>query len=452
MEPLEPKLQLEIQQRLEQRLKLLPQLWQSLHLLQLPMMQLKEYLEQEFEQNPLLELDEKNKTISEEEIEPLEEEAWWVRTGREKRDPDEEKKRQYLESLITKTETLQEHLIKQLHLQDLNEEEIKIGEELIGNIDDDGYLRIDIAEISRKFKIKKEKIEKILTVIQTFDPPGVGARNLAECLKIQLHIKGIDNETLDLIVDNFLPELGKREFHLIAKKLKIKEEKLERFLALLKTLEPKPGRNYAQAGNWYAIPEVFIEEDENGEYCIKVNEAEMPRIRINKYYMKLLQNPTTPKETKKYIRNKIKQAKELLQAFEQRNKTIVKIVEFIIQHQRDFLKKGKTYLKPLKLKDVAQATGLDESTVSRAIHGKYIDTPMGIFELKEFFSTDIGGISADHIKQKIREIIEAENPKNPLTDKEIADILSQEGIKIARRTVLKYREEMRILPSKLRRR
>jgi RNA polymerase sigma-54 factor len=441
---------LEIRQKLEQRLKLLPQLWQSLHLLQLPVMQLKEYLEQEFEKNPLLELDEKEKSLSEEEeIEQPEEEPWWIRS-KEKISPDEEKKRQYLETLITKAETLQEHLLKQLHFQKLNNKELKIGEELIGNIDEDGYLKIDIEEISKKFKAKKEKIEKVLDLIQTFDPPGVGARDLAECLKIQLKIKGIDNETLNLILDNFLPELGRRDFHSILKKLKIREERLENFLKFLKTLEPKPGRNYSQSKTWYAIPEVFIDEDDNGEYKIKVNEEEIPKIRINKYYINLLKNPNTSDETKKYIRNKIKQAKELIQAFQQRNKTILKITQFIIEKQKGFLKKGKSYLNPLKLKDVAQAIGLDESTVSRAVHGKYVDTPIGIFELKEFFSTEIGGVSTDKVKQRIIELIESEDPKNPLTDKKIADILSNEGIEIARRTILKYREELKILPSKLR--
>lgn len=441
-----------LEQRLELRLKLLPQFWQLINLVQVPITQLKEKLEEETEENPLLELEEEEQLdIPEEsEFELEDENAWW-----EQRSPQtslDEEKRAYLESLITKPESLQEHLIRQLHLQRLNKKDLEIAEEIIGNIDDDGYFRGEITEIADKCGTSKKTVERILKLIQTFDPSGVGARDLKECLTIQLKAKGLYDKSFEAIIARYLNELATREYEKIEKELNISEEKLQKFLKILKALDPKPGRNYTGSFPSYALPELFLEIDEEGNFHLYLNEKEMPKIRINKSYLKLLKDPNTPKDAKKFLREKLKSARELISALEQRNRTILKIANFLINYQRDFFINGKSALKPLTLKKVSQETGLDESTISRAVSGKYIETPQGIIELRELFSGQVKGISSQSIKEKIKEIIADENPQKPLSDGKIVEILKQEGIEVARRTVAKYREEMKILPAKLRRR
>lgn len=449
MEKLIPRLE----QRIELRLKLLPQFWQLLHLLQLPITQLKEKLEQEFEQNPLLELEEEETKTSipqEEEFEFEEENIWWQR--KEKFTSDDERRRIYLESLVTKPETLQEHLIKQLHLQNLDKKFYSLGEEIIGNIDEDGYLRTDLKEISKKFNVSLKKVEKILNLIQEFDPFGVGARDLKECLVIQLKLRGMPDKVFEEIIEKFLPELANHDYEKIEKNLKISDQEMKKFLEILKTLDPKPGRNYAQVFPSYAIPEIFLEIDREGNYRLRINEKDIPKIRINKKYLQLIKDLNTPEETKKYLQEKMKSARELISALEQRNQTIVKIANFLIQYQKDFFSKGKAGLRPLTLSKVSEATGLDKSTISRAISGKYMETPNGIIELRELFSSQVKGISSEAIKEKIKEITAQEDPKKPLSDGKISEILKQDGIKVARRTIAKYREELKILSTKLRRR
>lgn len=441
-----------LEQRLELRLKLLPQFWQLINLVQVPITQLKEKLEEETEENPLLELEEEEQVDIPEEsdFEIEEENPWWEQRG--PRTSLDEEKRAYLESLITKPESLQEHLLKQLSLQKLSKKNLEIAEQIIGNIDDDGYFKGDITEIAKKYKASKRTVEKILRLIQTFDPLGTGARDLKECLIIQLRARGLTDKSFEEIITRYLNELAMREYEKIEKELNISEEKLQKFIKILKTLDPKPGRNYTSAFPSYALPELFLEIDEEGHFHLYLNEREMPKIRINKSYLKLLKDPNTPRDAKKFLREKLKSARELISAFEQRNKTILKIANFLINYQRDFFINGKSSLKPLTLRKVSQETGLDESTISRAVSGKFMETPQGIIELRELFSGQVRGISSESIKEKIKDIIAGENPKKPLSDSEIVEILKQEGVEVARRTVAKYREEMKILPAKLRRR
>jgi len=441
-----------LEQRLELRLKLLPQFWQLINLVQVPITQLKEKLEEETEENPLLELEEEERADIPEEsdFEIEEENPWWEQRG--PRTSLDEEKRAYLESLITKPESLQEHLLKQLSLQKLSKKNLEIAEQIIGNIDDDGYFKGDITEIAKKYKASKRTVEKILRLIQTFDPLGTGARDLKECLIIQLRARGLTDKSFEEIITRYLNELAMREYEKIEKELNISEEKLQKFIKILKTLDPKPGRNYTSAFPSYALPELFLEIDEEGHFHLYLNEREMPKIRINKSYLKLLKDPNTPRDAKKFLREKLKSARELISAFEQRNKTILKIANFLINYQRDFFINGKSSLKPLTLRKVSQETGLDESTISRAVSGKFMETPQGIIELRELFSGQVRGISSESIKEKIKDIIAGENPKKPLSDGEIVEILKQEGVEVARRTVAKYREEMKILPAKLRRR
>ena len=441
-----------LEQRLELRLKLLPQFWQLINLVQIPITQLKEKLEEESEENPLLELEEEEQADIPEEsdFEIEEENAWW-----EQRVPQtsvDEEKKAYLESLITKPESLQEHLLKQLFLQKLSKKNLEIAEQIIGNIDEDGYFKGDISEIAKKYKASKKTVEKVLKLIQTFDPLGVGARDLKECLTVQLKAKGFTNKEFEEIISHYLTELATHDYEKIEKELNISEDKLQKFIKILKTLDPKPGRNYTNSFPSYAIPELLLEIDDEGNFHLYLNEREIPKIRINKNYLKLLKDPNTPKDAKKFLRGKLKSARELISALEQRNKTILKIANFLINYQKEFFLNGKSALRPLTLRKVAEETGLDESTISRAVNGKFMETPQGIIELRELFSGQIKGISSEYIKEKIKEIIAEENPSKPLSDGKIAEILKQEGIEIARRTVAKYREEMKILPAKLRRR
>ena len=441
-----------LEQRLELRLKLLPQFWQLINLVQIPITQLKEKLEEESEENPLLELEEEEQADIPEEsdFEIEEENAWW-----EQRVPQtsvDEEKKAYLESLITKPESLQEHLLKQLFLQKLSKKNLEIAEQIIGNIDEDGYFKGDISEIAKKYKASKKTVEKVLKLIQTFDPLGVGARDLKECLTVQLKAKGFTNKEFEEIISHYLTELATHDYEKIEKELNISEDKLQKFIKILKTLDPKPGRNYTNSFPSYAIPELLLEIDDEGNFHLYLNEREIPKIRINKNYLKLLKDPNTPKDAKKFLRGKLKSARELISALEQRNKTILKIANFLINYQKEFFLNGKSALRPLTLRKVAEETGLDESTISRAVNGKFMETPQGIIELRELFSGQVRGISSESIKEKIKEIIAGENPKKPLSDGEIVEILKQEGIEIARRTVAKYREEMKILPAKLRRR
>ncbi len=441
-----------LEQRFELRLKLLPQFWQLLHMLQLPITQLKEKLEQEFEENPLLELepeDTEPPIPDEEQFESEEDNIWEGR--KEKFTSYDEQKKTYLESLVTKPETLQEHLIKQLHLQNLDANSFLIAEEIIGGIDDNGYLKTDLNEIANKFKLPFKKAEKILKIIQQFDPAGVGARDLRECLIIQLNEKKLEDKIFKQIIEIFLKELANHEYEKIEKVLKISDQKMAKFLEILKTLDPKPGINYTRIFPDYAIPELFLEMGPEGAYTLKINEKDIPKIRINKQYLKILKDPATPADTKKYLREKMKSSKELIQALEQRNSTILKIANFITEYQKDFFTHGKSGLNPLTLRRVSEATGLDESTISRAVNGKYIETPQGVVELRAFFSSQVKGISSKVIKEKIKDILADENSKKPLSDNKIAELLKKQDIGVARRTVAKYREEMKILPTKLRR-
>ena len=447
MERLIPRLE----QHLALKLKLLPQFWQLLNLLQVPITELKEKLEEEFEENPLLEIEEeKDPDIPDEEKFEFQEDNIWEKRS-EKFGQEDIKKREYLESLVTKPETLQEHLLKQLHIQKMTIEELLIGEEMIGNLNSNGYLEITLPEIAEKLKVSNRKCEKVLKIVQDFEPAGIGARDIKECLTIQLARKGLKEKIFQEIIERFLEELATHNYKRIERELQITDKKMEEFLQILKSLDPKPGRNYSSIFPSYAIPELFLDITPDGKYNLKINKRDIPKIRINKQYLKILKDPLTPQETKKYLKEKLKTTKELIQAMEQRGNTIIKITDFIINYQKDFFKKGKAGLKPLTLNRVSDNTGLDESTISRTVNGKYIDTPSGIFELRDFFSSNVRGVSSELIKEKIKDVVVAEDSKKPLSDNKIVQLLKEDGVNVARRTVAKYREELKILSTKLRR-
>ncbi|MCM8766316.1 MAG: RNA polymerase factor sigma-54 [Candidatus Omnitrophica bacterium] len=444
-----------LRQEIIQKLKLSPRLFKAIHILELTLPELRELLEQEFEENPLIEVE--DKIIKDEPPAQEEPEEDWSEYFAGEREPnlkELEKRRAYQESLITKAPTLQEELLHQLRLNDISEEEYQIGETIIGNIDDDGYLGISVEEIAKDLNKEINAIEKILSLIQTFYPAGVGARDLRECLLLQLKRRNETDSLAFKIVENHFLDLENKRYEKIIKELHITPEELKAVNQQLAKLDPKPGRAISNERPVYVLPDLVLEETEEGRYIVKLNNEYIPSIRINQYYLKLLKDTHTPEEAKRYIQEKLSAGEWLIKAIHQRQETILKIAQYIVDFQKEFFAEGKGHLKPLTLAHISEKIGLDESTVSRTINGKYIETPWGIFELKDFFTKAVKGegkeISIDFLKVKISELIKGEDPKHPFSDQEIVDKLKAEGINIARRTVTKYREELNILPSHLR--
>ena len=473
---------MDIQQRLEprlqQRLIMTPQLRQAMHILQLPILELKALLQEELSSNPVLqeqadEEKEKDKTTEttetteateEEEEETKELDSKWdeyvreIRPSRKYTQEDREK-RDYLESSITKPISLQHYLVQQLDETNLKDLDREIAETIIANIDDDGYFKADIDEIAHLLNTTREYVEKILSVIQGFDPAGVAARNLQECLFLQLKDEKRDDPLLEKIINEHLDNLANKRYQKITASLKISDESLREKIHIIGQLEPKPGRQYSSTEFNFVVPDVIVKKV-NDDYKIIVNERELPLLRINPSYKKILKERKRTDKTAKYLREKLYSAQWLLKNIQHRQDTIYKVTSYIVQKQREFFDKGAGHLKVLTLKDIADVTGLHLSTISRVTSTKYIETPRGIFKLKYFFS---GGLAKSgdlfqeevtasrNVKNLIKTLLESESSPHPLSDQQITNLLNKQGYKIARRTVAKYREQLRILPSKMRR-
>lgn len=352
---------------------------------------------------------------------------------------------------------LPEHLLSQLHMTKLSDIELAIGEEIIWNIGEDGYLKIDIEDIAENYNVSTDIVEKVLTTVQRFDPVGIGSRNLQECLLIQLLEMEEPNELAIAILRDHFEDFKNKRFEKITKKLGITLDDFKAALEEITKLNPKPGEGYVEINQNYIIPDITIEKDD-GEYKILLNDWNVPHLRINHSYKKLLlDKKNTSKETKDYIKQRLESARWLINSIHQRRLTILKVMEAILDRQHDFFDKGKNFIKPMILKDIADEIGMDISTVSRVTNGKYVQTDYGVFELKYFFSEKIKrdngeDVSNKKIRNKIKEIISKEDPQKPYNDQKIADILKGEGFNVARRTVAKYREQMMIPVSRLRRR
>lgn len=439
--------------KLIHKLRLTPQLKQAIHILQLNVMELRELAEQEFEQNPLLEIEEPfaNEDLDMEEILDQDELSYYMPKKSDPNIKDKQDKQEYLKSLATTSETLQENLIHQLHLNISNQKKMKIGEQIVGNINEDGYLEKSLKEIAKENNYKEEKINEVLKIIQDFYPPGVGARNLKECLLIQLKLKGYSKEDVAYkIVESHLEDLEKGNYKKISKKLNLDEENIKNILKEIAYLEPKCGREFKTEKAGYVYPDLVLKENENG-YEVEHKNDFLPTLNISSYYKKLIKDKNTSLKTRRYLKKKLTSALWLIDAINQRQNTILKVTQCIVDYQKEFIEEGEGHLKPLILKEVAEDIGMSESTVSRATTGKYLQTPHGVMELKEFFSRKVKNTSADKIKALIKSFIKKEDSKNPLSDSQIKKLLKHEGIDIARRTVAKYRDSMKILPSHLRR-
>lgn len=368
---------------------------------------------------------------------------------------EEEAKRQYLENSITSAETLEDHLKDQLHLSAENERQIEIGENIIGNLDDNGFLQVGLEEIAQATAAPLEEVEKALQLIHTFHPVGAGSRNLQECLLVQLERLGRKDSLAAKIVRGHLEELAMKKYPQIAKSIGTTVEAVKQAHEEIGQLDPKPGRMFSRNDNFYPIPDVVIQKNEDDQFEIVLNNEKIPHLRISQLYRQLMaEGGDLP--TREYVRGKVKAGLWFIKNIQQRQKTIYNIALELLRVQREFFENNTNFLKPLTMQEAAQAIGVHESTVSRATTNKYIQTPQGLFQMKYFFSSGVkttggGSTSTTSVKERILELFRNEDKKKPLADHEIISILKREGIEMARRTIAKYRKELKILPTHLRR-
>ncbi len=460
-------MELKQQLRLSQQLVITPQLQQAIKLLQLSRLELLNTVKKEIETNPVLEddsfqtIDSGRKKEEDQEREDFLKFFWeqYTQDGYLKERGSQEREEHgdtFLENISVKSSSLDDHLLWQLRFADMSQKEKQIAQFIIGNLNGDGYLVNTLEEIANQTNVNLQEVERVLQKIQEFDPPGIAARDLKECLLLQLKYFKIKNPLVETIINDYLPFLEKRNLKGIANHLKVPIEKIREAVEIILHLEPKPGRQYSDETVIYIIPDLYVYRVED-DFVITLNEEGFPNLRINTYYMKLMNQNNLPLKAREFIHEKLKSATWLIKSLYQRQKTLYRVATSIFEFQRPFLEKGVGYLRPLVLKDVARDLGLHESTVSRVTTNKYVQTPHGLFELKFFFNSGISAVSGDvlaaeSIKAKIREIIASENPSKPYSDQKIASFLRKEGINIARRTVAKYREAIGILPSNQRKR
>jgi RNA polymerase sigma-54 factor len=472
---------------------LAPQLQQSLHLLQVPVLELRSLVAQELQTNPTLEevadqsqeeeaekpaedvdsATAKTEKTSDEEDSSAEDaefkeefdqlakldEEWREYFGQSgggfSYDSEDEERRQFFLDSQVRQESLQEHLINQLRTAEASEQDRKLGELIIGSIDDRGYLTSSLEDLSASTGVSAEDLGKALHLIQEFHPVGVAARDLRECLLIQLDRLGKSEEIESVVVANHLEDLGKKRFPEISRTLGITVEQVQQIANFISTLDPKPGSRFSAEPDNYVQPDVLVQKVD-GEWVIILNDEQIPHLRISNTYKELMAQSSNKDDVKNYIRDKIRSGKFLIKSIHQRQQTIRNVAKVIVDRQMEFLEKGVAHLKPLTMGQVADVVGVHETTVSRAIANKYMQTPQGVFEMKYFFTpgfqTASGqSISNTSVKDAIKEVFEKEDQTKPLSDQEIVAILGAKGITIARRTVAKYRNEMNILPSNLRR-
>jgi len=457
---------------------LAPQLQQSLLILQTPLLELRNLVRQEMETNPVLEeLPEESRPDERVGAEPSTEnnfkeefdklasldEEWRDYMAQSssygpegaRRSQEAKDRRQFFFDSIPVQETLHQNLIGQLNQTALNAKDRKTAELIIGNIDDNGFLQSTPEEMALNSGIPKEDFEKMLPLIQGFYPPGVGARDLRECLLIQMQREGKENSLEYKIVSEHMDDLGKRRFPEIARHIGTDVEEVQKAANRIARLNPRPGQVFAAAPQNYVLPDVTVEKVD-GEYQVILNDEQIPHLRISNTYKDIMAQSNNGRDVKDYVRDKIRSGKFLIRSIHQRQQTISNIARQIVDRQRDFLEHGPTHLKPMTMGEIADAVGVHETTVSRAVSGKYMATPQGIFEMKYFFApgyqTATGeSLSNTSVKEAVFDLVKHEDGNAPLSDHEIVEILGERGIPIARRTVAKYRTELNILPSHMRR-
>jgi RNA polymerase sigma-54 factor len=461
------RLNLEISGKLSQKLHITPQMKQSLSILQMPLTDLLQELNTFLAENPVLEETEeqpdeektenKEETeekdakddVSSEDLEKIDWEELYRDSGEISYTPSDDEGYD-LEKFVSGHENLYGHLLYQLKVLGCEPDILRAGEYIIGSLSEEGYFDLEIEEVCDYAGVDEATAEEALKLIQTFDPAGIASRTLRECIAVQLKSFGAEQVYIDFIaelLENHEKDLIAYRYDDIKASLSIEDDTFDYMLFLMRKTDPKPGLNFSRDTNHAVTPDVYIVK-KDGEYDIILNEDGMPTLRMNSYYLSLLKNKELDGGTKEYIEEKVKNAIWLIKSLNKRQKAIYKVVKVLTEVQSDFLERGVDFLKPLKLKDIAEETGLHESTVSRVTSGKYAMTEQGLFELKSFFvkglDTDDGDMSTQKVKSMIKSIVDAENPEKPHSDQKIVELLNGEGIKIARRTVAKYRDEMNI--------
>ena len=443
-----------------QKLSMTPELIQAIQILQYNNQELNEYIDKEILENPILESEYHKESDTDIDIDSLRDQLIQADENVEayKQWESHSTSDEYsYENFVAFNYTLTEFLIEQLHFSSLKGQDAEIGRYIIENIDDNGYLSMSLEEICRVLDVDLDSCERVLDVIHTFEPSGVGARDLNECLIIQLASLGELTDEIEFIISNRLKDLADNKYALISKEVGISPSEVQDIADLIKTLEPKPGRGFDSDNSVkYIIPDIYVEAV-NDEYIVNANDASTPSLHISSYYNSLIEEAKSDKELSNYLNNRFNSAMWLMKSIEQRKKTIYNVASAIVQFQNDFFAKGDKFLKPLTLKQIAETVGVHESTVSRAINGKYMQCPRGVFELKYFFTGGIlnddgSGVSSNSIKSMIKEFVDAEDDKKPLSASKISELLHEKGIDISRRTVAKYRDDIGILPSSKRRR
>jgi RNA polymerase sigma-54 factor len=466
-------IQQKLHTKLVQKLILTPSLQQAIKLLPMSTIELADLLNQEMVENPLLE------EVPTEELQPVEQaqaaegekeaarpetaaknDAWddadyeyffgdYLDEGYRPRTPQEIKELPPIENTLSTASSLADHLAWQLSLQVDDDVTRETGQAILGNLDDDGYLVASVEEIAAMGGWPVADVERVLRVVQQFDPIGVAARDLQECLLLQIRHLGLEGSPTERIVAEHLRLLQNHQVPELAKRLGLTVDEIKEHIEIIRHLDPKPGSRYNPSPSQYVIPDVYVVKVEDG-YEVFLNEEGLPQLRISPVYRRLLdKSGEDSAETRAYVKDKFRSALWLIKSVDQRQKTIFKVAKSIVSFQRDFLDHGIEHLRPLVLRDVANDIGMHESTVSRVVNNKYMHTPQGVYEMKYFFHSGISSsygesVSSVTIKQRIRKIIENEDPRKPLSDSKIVSILQKEGLMLARRTIAKYREELKI--------
>ncbi len=467
-------MQLKTSLKLSQNLRMTPQLQQAIKMLQLSRMELEAEIRKEINENPLLE--EFADTVEDDpsaELSSVSQEKDKAEDSQDPRSQEEADWEDYSElqykglsatssipddvnydNFISKAQTLKDHLHWQASLSGFNEEETEHITILINYIDDNGYIKVPLEQIAQEEGVSLKDLEEILPFLQEFDPPGVGSRDLKECLLIQA--EHFEEATTDVLyaIEHHLKDLEKKNYEEIARGMNLNIEEVIEICKIILAFDPKPGRAFQSEDTHYVTPDVYIYKV-GEEYVVALNEDGIPKLKISNLYKDLVKNEGKGgnKETKEYLQDKLRSAVWLIKSIQQRQKTIYKVTESIIKHQQEFFEKGSAYIRPMILKDIANDIEMHESTVSRVTTNKYVHTPLGVFELKYFFNSGIsrsdGGdsLASESVKLKIKGLVTKENPKKPLSDQKIVELLKKEGLQIARRTVAKYRDVLGILPS-----
>ncbi len=452
-----------------------PQLQMAIKLLQLSRLELMDTIRRELEENPVLE--EVPDTGGEEQLietppppaevspnqevtiqEKIHDDIDWTGFLEDFSTPSrvthesEDREAPKYEAFVTRKESLKDHLLWQFLMTKPAREDEAAASLIIGNLNRDGYLVPSLEEIAANNQLPLDHLERVLTLLQTFDPVGVCARNLRECLLIQARYLGFDGTIVTEIISDHLPNLEKKNYKAICKALKAGIDEVVSAIGVIRGMEPRPGRQFSEEPPQYIIPDIYVHKVDN-EFVIVLNDDGLPKLRVNSLFKRPNgRGRRLPNEAQDYIQDKMRSAAWLIKSIHQRQKTIYRVMESILRYQRDFFDKGIAYMKPMVLRDVAQDIGMHESTISRVTTNKYAHTPQGIFELKYFFNSSIqrgegDAIASASVMEKIRKLIASEDPKRPYSDDKIARLLKQDNINIARRTVAKYREMMRVLPS-----